>query len=1108
MRKRIALFLTCFLMASLAFAQTMRVTGTVVSVEDGEPIPGASVLLEGTKTGVVTDANGKFTMTVPSGTKHLEVNCTGMLKQLVRVKPVMNVALEPNDKLLDEFIAVAYGTQKRSAFTGSASVVGAEEISKVQVTNFADALKGKASGVQISTSTGQPGTTPTIRIRGFNSLEGGMSPLIVVDGVPFDGSLNDINPVDIESVTVQKDAASSAMYGARGGNGVIMVTTKSAKKGKDAVVTFDAKWGVNMKGSTDYDRIMNPAGYYETYYKKLYNYATAANTGGIGSGMGYDSERAWQWVNQNIIPSTDFGLRYNVYDVPNGEMLIGRNGKLNPNARLGNIVKGADGNMYLLTPDNWDDEIYHNSLRQEYTVSASGASDKGTFYASVNYLNHDGITYATGYERFSGRLKADYQLKKWLKLGANMSYNHFNRDRLDSQNEGIYGSVGNVFSLHNIAPIYPVFYRDANGKILWNETAGVRGYDYGDNTYLGIVRPYLNGANPICDLLVNTYNNEGNSFNGVLTADVYFPYGFTFTSTNAAYLYEVRTTQVTNPYFGQYKTSKGTVYKAHSREFDNTFTQRLNWHKNYGQHDIEVMLGHEYYRTRSYGLEGQKSNMLTQSNKELAGAVVLQGADSSMDEYNTESFMARAMYNFGDRYFAYASAMRQGSSAFHPDHRWGTFWSASAGWMLSKEKFMQNAKWVDELKIKASYGENGNDEAMRFGYYYTNRYDIVNSNDDLSLTPKTSKGNKELTWEKNAKLNVGIDFSLFAQRLYGSIEYYNNRTNGMLTTFPYPASLGYTSAIVNAGNMRNQGVEVELHADLIRTKNFTWGIYANVTNNHNKITMLADERKATEVDGYWGYSSSDRFYTEGKSMYSYYGKSFAGVYNEENYHLTGDAAYDPNKGGLAMYWKNKYATDENGNILKDANGAKIVEEKYAVFNTSEADYYVGEDLASKVFGGFGTSFEFKGFDLSVDFQYAIGGKVYDSEYLNLMTGNPGYGLHKDILNAWTPENSSSNIPRFQYGYNYGTTSSDRWLTNGSYASLANITLGYTIDRRVIRNLKGIQSIRIFGVADNVYTWSKRRGLDPRQYAASNPGVSNGAMYSPIRTVSFGLNVMF
>ena len=1102
MGKKIFLFLACMCMtASMAFAQR-QITGTVVDSEMGEPIPGASVKIQGTTIGAFTDADGKFTLTnVPSNSKTAVISFMGMKTAEVAIRNNMNVILIPDVKAMDEVMVIAYGTQKRSAFTGSASVVGAEEIGKVQAVNFTDALKGKASGVQITTPSGQPGTAPSIRIRGFNSLNAGMDPLIVVDGVPYEGSLNDINTQDIENITVQKDAASSALYGARGGNGVIMITTKTAKKGKDAKVTFDAKWGSNMKGNTNYDRITSPAGYYEAYYQKLKNYAMATSVTGAANGLGMDEVAAWKWANQNLIESSEFGLRYNVYNLPEGQTLIGQNGKLNPNATLGRVLTGADGREYMIVPDNWEDEIYHNSLRQEYNVNVSGATDRSTYYASANYLSHDGVTYNSNYNRFTGRIKADYQAKKWFKVTTDMNYTHFDRNYVD--NEGDELSSGNMFSLQNIAPIYPVFYRDAQGNIMYHTESGIKAYDYGDITNLGLVRPYLNQANPISDLLVNTSNSEGNTFRGVGTFDIYLPYGFTFTSTNSTYVYESRGTSVTNPYFGQYKSSKGVVGKSHSRQWDVTFAQRLNWHQTYGKNDIEVMLGHEFFRNRNYALSGSKSNMSSQGNKELDGAVVMQSTSSSLTEYNTESWMARGMYNYDDRYFAYGSIMRQGSSAFHPDHRWGTFWSTSAGWMLSKEKWF-DAKWVDELKVKASYGENGNDLGMRYSYYYTNRYTIVNSNNNIAMTPSSTKGNEKLTWEKNAKFNVGVDFSFFKGRLTGTMEYYNNRTEDMLASFPYPPTLGYTSALFNVGNMSNQGFEMELRGDVIRTKDFTWNLYANLTTNKNKITKLAKERKTQEYDGYWGYTNGSYYLTEGLSRYTYWSKKYAGVYNEKNYALTGDEAYNPAKGGLALYYKNVYATDEQGNVLKDKNNAKVVDKVIATTNHSEADYYVGDDMLAKAFGGFGTGFQFKGFDLGVDFQYQIGGKVYDGEYQTLMSGMAGYGFHKDILNAWTPENSGSNIPRLQESYSAMASSSDRWLTDASYLTLGNITLGYTLDKQLM-NWKQIQSIRLYAVADNIYTWSKRRGLDPRQ---SLTGGSSGQMYSPIRSVSFGVNVVF
>ena len=816
--------LLCMVATIAAWAQTV-ITGTVVSAADGEPLIGASVKVKGEKTAAVTDMNGKFKINTEAG-KTLVFSYIAMEAVERPAKNGMRVEMKSAEEMMDELMVIAYGTQTRSSFTGSASIVGTEEIAKVQATNFADALKGKASGVQITTGSGQPGTTPTIQIRGFNSLQAGMSPLIVVDGVPYEGSLNDINTQDIESIVVQKDAASSALYGARGGNGVIMVTTKSAKKGQDARVTFDAKWGSNMKGRANYSRITNPAAYYEAYFQKLKNYAMATPVQGSANGLGLSEADAWKWANQNLIESTEFGLRYNVFTQPEGQYLIGRDGKLNPNATLGRIVVGADGKEYYITPDNWEDEIYHNGLRQEYNLGVSGATDRSTFFASANYLSHEGITYNSNYERFTGRIKADYQAKKWFKLTADMNYSHFDRNYVDGDGDG--ATSGNMFALQNIAPIYPVFYRDAQGNIMFNNEAGIKAYDYGDITNLGLVRPYLNQANPISDLLVNTSNSEGNTFRGVGTIDIYLPYGFTFTSTNSAYVYESRGTSVTNPYFGQYKSSKGMVGKSHSRQWDLTFAQRLNWRQSYGKNDIDLMVGHEYFRNRNYSLSGSKSNMSSQGNKELDGAVIVQSTGSYQSEYNTESWMARAMYNYDNRYFAYGSIVGQGSSAFHPDHRWGVFWSASAGWMMSKEKWFK-ADWVDELKLKVSYGENGNDQNMRTSYYYTNRYSIVNSDNNIALTPSGIKGNEELTWEKNAKFNAGIDFSLFKGRLTGTMEYYNNRTEDMLATIPYPPTLGYTSALANVGNMSNQGFEVELRGDIIRTSDFNWNIYANIS---------------------------------------------------------------------------------------------------------------------------------------------------------------------------------------------------------------------------------------------------------------------------------------
>lgn len=1077
MKRRLTMILVslfCFVGGALA---QMQVNGTVVSQEDNQPVIGASIVVPGTQIGAATDMNGKFSLTVPKGKSTLRISYVGMETLEVSARPNMKIVLSSDQSALDEVMVVAYGTQKKSAFTGSAAVVNSEEIGKVQVTNAIDALRGKASGVQITNLTGAPGSTPTIRIRGVNSISAGSDPLIVLDGSPYDGSLNDINPADVESMTVLKDAASTALYGARGGNGVILITTKSAKKGKDAVVTVDAKWGGNHRATPQYEVINSPAKYYEMWYQGLYNYGQDK--------LGYSAQDAWLYANKAMFDAGQAtSLGYNVYNVPDGQYLIGQNGKLNPNARLGNIVNG-----YYLYPDDWNDAIYKNGLRQEYTVSATGSTDKGTFYGSVNYLSNDGITTNSDYKRFSARLKADYQLKDWLKIGANMSYAHFDRNYLGDDGES--GSSGNIFALGYIAPIYPVYMRDASGQVIYDEVTKMPRYDYGDAGSVGIVRPYLSQSNPLSANRLDKNNSEGNTFNGTGTLEVRFPYGFTFTSINNVYLREWRATNTTNPYYGQYANLNGQVVKEHQRYWSYNYQQRINWKRLFGKHDIELMAAHEYYRLRDYDLYYYKNNQFSPENDELAGAVVAGQGTSTRGDYNTESWLGRAMYNFDERYFAQASLVRQASSHFAPGHRWGTFWSFGAGWLINKEKFMEDATWIDELKLKISYGENGNDQIG--SYRYINYFSIVNSNDNAALIP-SALGNPDITWEKNGKFNVGFDFSFWNGRLTGGFEYYSNTTKDMLSYFTLPNSFGYGGYYANIGNMRNSGLEFQVAGDMIRNKNLKWSAYLNLTTNHNEVTKLPEERKTQWTgDGqHNGYRSGNFFYTEGESRYSYYTKSYAGV--------------DPETGESLWYkYQYKQKEDGTGNEL-DANGNPIVESVGTTKTYSEADYFIVGDVLPDVYGGFGTSISWQGIDFSVDFQYQLGGKVYDSQYASLMTlGNSGgYGLHVDLLNAWSATNANSNIPRLQYGDTYMAGSSDRFLTSASYLSLQNITLGYTFPKKWTMKL-GIQKVRVYCVADNVWVWSKRQGLDPRVSITSNSGQG---YYSPIRTISGGITVTF
>ena len=1072
MKKRLTMILAClFLTVGVALAQ-MRVTGTVTSSEDGEPIVGASVKVVGTNTGAATNSNGEFTLTVSANAKIL-VSYIGMQTQTLTVRPSMNIVLEPNDKTLDEVMVVAYGTLKKSAFTGSATVVKADDISKVQVTSPVEALKGKVSGIQMSQSSGQPGKTSKLYIRGISSINSGKTPLYVVDGSPFDGDLNTINPQDIENITVLKDAASAALYGARGANGVVMITTKSGRTDR-STITVDAKWGVNSRALPDYEYINNPAGYYETWAKGLRNYAKDVYR--------YSDTQALDFVNQHLTANDDYGLGYNVYTIPSGEYMIGTNGKLNPKAILGNVVS-YKGNSYMLYPDNWIDATYKNSLRQEYSVIATGSTEKSTFYASANYLNLDGITVNSDLKRFSARLKGDYQIKPWLKIGANMNYAHSSQNSIPYDGEK--GGSGNMFSLTRIAPIYPLYIRDRQGNIMHHEATGNRLYDYGDGKINGSVRPFMTLSNPISDTEVNLEYDEGNTFNGVGIAEIRFLKNFKFTSTNSVYLDETRSNHTINPWFGQFASSNGIAQVDHTRRWSYNYQQLLNWHHTFGEHDAEAMLGHEYYRTRQYELTGSKSNMFSNDYPELPGAVLTKSTDSGKTDYNTEGWFGRAHYSYADKYFGEFSFRRDASSHFAPANRWGNFWSIGGAWILSKEKWF-SASWVDELKFKISYGEQGNDDIGSYNYIDT--YTITPSSGNVSLLPRR-KGNSAVSWEKQGMFNIGFDFSLLRQRLTGSIVYFSRQTNDMLAWFTLPPSFGWTGYYDNIGDMRNTGVEIELNGDILRTKDLVWSARMNLTSYRNRITRLAAENKTFFIEGKYGYNSEEYFYGEGLPIYTYRMFKYAGV--------------DKNT-GEALYYKDIPKKDAHGQEMKDANGNIIVEGRETTNTTADATNYLCGTALPDAYGGFGTALAWKGLDVSVDFTYQIGGQVYDSNYAATMGLSHGSAIHVDMLNAWSADNKGSNIPRIQFNDRYTTATSDRFLTSASYLSLQNITIGYTFPKKWTRTL-GVTKVRVYCVGDNLWLWSKRQGLDPRQ---SISGTVSNEYYSPIRTVSGGITVTF
>ncbi len=1057
-------------MCAVASAQTRTVTGEVLYAGDDEPLVGASVLPIGGGTGVATDIDGKFSLKVDNKVKRLRVTYVGMVTQEVEItSDHLVIKLNNADNKLNEVMVVAYGTATKEAFTGSAAVVDASQIEKSQVSNALNALTGKVAGVQITNSSGQPGqTTPTIRIRGISSLNAGNAPLVIVDGAPFPGDINTINPNDIKSMTLLKDAASNALYGARGANGVILITTKKGQLGEGATVTLDAKWGQNSRAQQDYNLIKDPRQYYEVYYKGLYNYAIANNL---------SPESAYTWANQNLTAGNSYGLAYQTFTTPEGQYLIGTNGKFNPSATPGYLATYR-GQEFYLQPDDWYDAAYKHSLRQEYNLSVSNGTEQTQFYLSAGYLKNEGITHASDYERFTGRVSADTQAKSWLKVGANMSYTHYNA--LSMSEDGTSNSSANVFAAATqIAPIYPLYMRNPDGSIMVDDN-GITRYDYGDGANAGLQRPVYGKSNALSDAILNANKYNGNAFNATGYAEIRFLKDFKFTTKNTVNYDGARYTTVTNPYYGSYASSNGIVYKSTLENLTYTLQQLLDWNRTFGDHEVSVLAGHEYYKDVETSLSANRSNMFDPSNDELADAVTAGESSSYRTVYNNEGWLFRGQYNYQQKYFASASFRRDASSRFHPDHRWGNFWSAGGAWIISKESWF-NAPWIDMLKIKASYGEQGNDNISNF--LYTNTFNIVNAAGNVAATPATM-GNPNISWEKNGNFNAGVEFDLFNSRLSGSVEGFWRKTSDMLSWFPLPPSFGYTGYWDNIGNMENGGVEIDLQGTLIQTRNITWTVNANLTWYKNKLSYLPEERKTMTVDGVQGYSSGSYFYGEGEPLYTYHLYRYAGVDQQ-----TGEGLY-------------YHRVMENGEPTGEL-------EAVTYQNLTANDYFLCGSALPKAYGGFGTTLTAYGFDLSLDFNYSLGGQVYDGNYALYMgtpttTGGRGQAIHADILNAWTPENPSATIPRWQFNDQYSAASSDRFLTSANYLSLQNINFGYTLPQNLVRRMH-LTKLRVYLSCDNVWLWSKRQGIDPRQ---SISGSINNTYYAPIRTISGGLTVNF
>ena len=1102
MEKRLTMLMcSLFLFLGSAFAQT-KISGTVYSQEDGQPIIGAAVQVLGTGTGMLTDVNGKFTITLPEGKKTLRVSYLGMETKDFQAKNGMRIFLKSDAKTLDDVLVIGYGTSKKSAFTGSAVEVDSKDITSHVTSTATSALVGKVAGVMATSSSGAPGSAPTIRIRGIGSYAAATTPLYIVDGVPMEQSVASINPEDIESMSVLKDASAAAIYGNRGANGVIIITTKKAKNNQDAEIKVDMKWGSNGRLVPQYDIIKNPAEYYETVYRSLYNSQYY---------HGKTAEQAFEYADRMLLSSSGGGTGVQVYTIPEGQNLVGHDFKLNPNATLGYW----DGE-YLYQPDNWYDELYHNSFRQEYNISASGATGNLNYYASVGYLNDGGQVSNSNYQRYTARTNVEYQAKKWLKLTTNMAFTH-NISESPSYSSDTYGSSANLFYYANsMGAIYPLYLRNQDGSIM-TENGRTK---YMTNNNSNQTRPgFINNA--ARDNEFNQTKGYGDIFTGQWAAVVTPVTGLNLTA-------QLSTTNINSRYnylysaFASSGSVDGEVEVQHNRTHSVNQQYLANYTHTFNEvHNLTLLAGYEQYKIKEQNLDGYNDHLYDPFIAELNNA---KGSDkksvsSYTNNYMTEGFLGRVGYDYDNRYFVNASIRRDGSSTFAPGHRWGTFWSAGLAWQINKESFMKNVKWVDVLKFKLSYGQNGNDRGM--GYYaYADRYSTTYNNDTGSYSiQQSTMGNEDLTWETKRSWNAGFDFALFKNRITGSLEFYTGTTTDLLWSKTLPASAGKTvnSYYTNIGTLKNSGIEFALDANVFRSKDINWNVNIALAHNKNEFTELDPAIAET------GQRYSNSIIRVGGSSAQAYMVKYAGV-NEQGqalYHaqfLLGKDGKRVNQGTLADGSLDPMSGDTQVNSYGE-NPEYGVEEGL-VTDISKATRYDLGDILPTIQGGFGTSLSIYGVEVSAQFSFQLGGKFYDGSYQQLMhnalSSEAGKAMHRDLLDAWSETNTGSMIPRLSNASvddpGVGSqTPQDRFLSSSNYLCLNNLSIGYNLPKKWVTPLT-LRGIRVYVAGENLFLLTARKGMDPRYNLGIGSMTSGGGLasgsYSAMRSLTAGLTVTF
>lgn len=1079
--KRITLLFAFLVMSmGMALAQSqVEVSGTVISAEDNQPIIGATVRGKTSKKGDRTNIDGKFKFTVPANEKIIIVSFVGMKTREVSVGQNLRIVLQPDSKTLDEVVALGYSSGTKRSFTGSAVTVKAEALEKKNVANVTQALAGEVPGVNIVNTNGQPGSTAEVYVRGVGSVNAGTGPLYVVDGVPFSGNISSLNPADIESTTLLKDAASTSIYGARGANGVIVITTKSGRSGA-MNVSADVKYGINTATWIPrHDIIKSPDEYLEIGWSGLHMYAMQRQKDPLSD------QAAREWASANIFSESGLNTKYNYY-----------------NAEVGKVIDPTTGKVYAglqrkYTPEVWADEAFQKSNRTEANIQINGGTDKLRGFMSLGYLSDKGINKGSDFSRFTGRLNVEINPYTWFNTKSSLA---FTKSRSSNAGQSTASSANLFFFVDGMPPIYPVYERDKDGnKILSPYFNNQYQFDYGDG------RGFSGRSNGLADAIYDTNRTERNEvvYNTKMT--LRFLDGFSFENTLSGTFSNAFNKQRGNKWYGDSGNSKGTIFHVIDNVNTYNFLSMLRYSKKFDKHTVEAFGAHEanlYEFTRDLVL---KRHLVDPFNDDLGNAIIFDAPPGGRtDTYRLESYFAQANYDYDGKYFVSGTFRRDGSSRF-VNHKWGNFGSIGLAWEITAEDFMMDNKWFPFLKLKASYGTLGQQDEI--GYYAgRDLYDIKNNNGELALALKT-KGNADLTWEKASMLQLGLDFNV-GKFLTGSIEYYNKISTDLIYDRRVAPSNGYAIIKVNDGRLQNQGLDLDLTAHILKNKeqDYYLDFRLNAGFLSNKMLQMPIE-PSTGQPKHIDTTTNPYGRQKNRSLYDYYMREFVGVDDETG--LSQWTMYYSDVNGDGKFTQDvdkpieSYIDFINDKKNEGAKVEKTLTSKYQ----NATKVYIGKSALATVRGGFNISGGFKGLELSLQFIYSLGGYGYDSVYASLMD-NQQIGKnnwHVDIRDRWTPENKTSEIPRINNGLDSNVRStSSRFLTSNSFLHFANARLGYSLPKNWISSLN-LKSMKVWVSGDNLALWSARRGFNP---STSVSGGSSSLRYNPMTTVTAGLSVNF